>query len=154
MATANSTRPVAADSVNAFCTFRVDRLHFGIEVERVQEVLRGQRMTRVPGAHDVVRGLMNLRGQIVTALDMRRRLQLSTFAESPPSMNVVVRSAEGPVSLLVDEIGDVLQVSMDNFEPPPETLLGPVRGLIQGAYKLEARLLMILNIDAALRIAV
>ena len=92
---------------------------------QVQEVIRYQAMTRVPLAPTVVSGLINLRGQIVTAIDLRRRLGLAGPAdEGLHPMNVVVRTDDGAVSLLVDEIGDVVEVTDDAFEPPPETLAG------------------------------
>lgn len=138
---------------NSFCTFRVGTMYLGVEVHRVQEVIRAQRMTRVPGAPTVVRGLMNLRGQIVTALDMRRRLGFEETETNEPQMNVVVRTSDGPVSLLVNEIGDVIVVDTDQFAAPPETLQGAHRELIAGSYKLQGRLLLVLNLDAAIRIA-
>lgn len=138
---------------NSFCTFRVGNLHLGVEVLRVQEVIRAQKMTRIPGAPPVVRGLMNLRGQIVTALDLRRRLELPESETADGQMNVVVRTPDGPVSLLVNEIGDVLVVESDQFEPPPETLLGSTRELICGSYKLDGRLLLVLNLDAVMKVA-
>ena len=85
-------------------------LFFGVDVLRVQEVLRFQPMTRVPQAPDVIEGLINLRGQIVTAIDMRRRLKLAARRGDQAPMNMVVRTEDGAVSLLVDEIGDVLDV--------------------------------------------
>ena len=127
-------------------------MYLGVEVHRVQEVIRAQKMTRVPGAAEVVRGLMNLRGQIVTALDMRRRLGLMDES-GEATMNVVVRTPDGPVSLLVNEIGDVIVVETDQFEPPPETLQGHHRELISGSYKLQGRLMLVLNLDAAVRLA-
>ncbi|HEY9073267.1 MAG TPA: chemotaxis protein CheW, partial [Desulfobaccales bacterium] len=89
-----------------FSTFVVDHLLFGVEVEKVQEVIRYQEMTRVPLAPPVVKGLINLRGQIVTAIDLRRRLGLRERATADLPMNVVIRHDDGAVSLLVDEIGD------------------------------------------------
>jgi purine-binding chemotaxis protein CheW len=130
-----------------FSTFYLDRLLFGVEVARVQEVLRYQEMTPVPLAAPVVSGLINLRGQIVTALDLRRRLKLTERATDRLPMNVVVRVGEEAVSLLVDEIGDVLEVDDDAFELPPETLQGEARRLIRGAYKLEDKLLLVLDTD-------
>jgi purine-binding chemotaxis protein CheW len=129
-----------------YCTFFLCDQYFGLDVLQVQEIIRYQEMTQVPLASPVVRGLINLRGQIVTALDLRRRLELR---ERPPEqlpINVVVQTDDGAVSLLVDEIGDVLSVSDREFERPPETLLGTARELIQGAYKLDGRLLLILDI--------
>lgn len=130
-----------------FCTFYLDGLFFGVEVRRVQEVIRYQEMTRVPLAAPVVSGLINLRGQIVTAIDLRRRLGLPDRPADRLPMNVVVRSDEGAVSLLVDEIGDVQEVAEDAFERPPETLQGSSRQLIQGAYKLEDELLLVLDVE-------
>jgi purine-binding chemotaxis protein CheW len=132
-----------------FSTFVVDRLLFGVEVEKVQEVIRYQEMTGVPLAPPVVKGLINLRGQIVTAIDLRRRLELHERAATDLPMNVVVRHEDGAVSLLVDEIGDVLEVEEENFELPPETLGGKARELIRGVYKLNDRLMHVLNTNEA-----
>lgn len=140
-------------TTESYCTFRVDELLFGIKVQEVQEVIRTQPTTRVPLANPIVDGLMNLRGQIVTALDLRLRLRLPASQEDDRSMNVVVRSSEGPISLLVDKIGDVIQVDRDTFEPPPETLQGDQKELIRGAYKLDEGLLLILDTERVLRVA-
>ncbi|HYY25026.1 MAG TPA: chemotaxis protein CheW [Candidatus Udaeobacter sp.] len=134
-------------------TFYLDGLLFGIEVNKVQEVIRYQEMTHVPLAHAVVRGLINLRGQIVTALDLRRRLNFKDRSVDQLPMNVVVRTGEEAVSLLVDEIGDVLDVEEESFERPPETLQGEARDLIRGAYKLKDRLLLVLNTDKVVNLA-
>ena len=140
------------DSRSSFCTFRVGSMKLGVEVHRVQEVIREQVMTRIPGADSVVRGLMNLRGQIVTALDLQKRLQIKDM-QGEPTMNVVVRTSDAPVSLLVHEIGDVLVVDVDAFEPLPETLQGVSRELIRGAYKLDGELLLLLDTDSVLDFA-
>ena len=135
-----------------FSTFLVDRLLFGVAVEKVQEVIRYQEMTRVPLAPPVVKGLINLRGQIVTAIDLRRRLDLHERAMADLPMNVVVRHDDGAVSLLVDEIGDVLEVDEETFEGPPETLDRKARELICGVYKLANCLLHVLDTDKALSV--
>ena len=130
-----------------YCTFYLGDQYFGLDVLKVQEIVRHQPMTRVPLAHKMVRGLINLRGQIVTAIDLRRRLELSESTEDREPVNVVVQTDDGAVSLLVDEIGDVLEVSEEDFERPPETLQGSSRDLIQGAYKLDGKLLVILDAE-------
>jgi purine-binding chemotaxis protein CheW len=130
-----------------FCTFFVENSCYGVEVLRVQEIIRAQPLTRVPRSPRVVRGLINLRGRIVTVLDLRRRLELAERPADDTQRNIVVRTAEGVVSLLVDEIGDVLEMGQETFEPPPQTLKGVARELIGGAYKLADRLLLILDID-------
>jgi len=132
-----------------FCTFYLDGLLFGVELKKVQEVVRSLEMTQVPLAPAVVSGLINLRGQIVTAIDLRRQLELPPRPAGATVVNVVVRSEDGAVSLLVDEIGDVVEVKEDTFEPPPETLRGAVRNVIRGVHKLNARLMHLLDTEKA-----
>jgi purine-binding chemotaxis protein CheW len=135
-----------------YCTFHLDGHFFGIDVLQVQEVLRFQELARVPLAHKVISGLINLRGQIVTAIDMRARLQFAEREDDTPPMNVIIRTDDGPVSLLVDQIGDVLEVSEDDFERRPDTVKGVARELITGAYKLEDKLLLVLDTEKAIDI--
>ena len=132
-----------------FATFFLDGLFFGVEVLKVQEVIRYQEMTRVPIAPAMIQGLINLRGQIITAIDLRRRLEMPPRAENRLPMNVVVRTDDGAVSLLVDEIGDVVEIQDDTYEQLPETLTGVARELIRGVYKLKERLLLILDTERA-----
>jgi purine-binding chemotaxis protein CheW len=140
------------ERVKQYSTFYVSDLYFGIDVLNVQEVLRYQQMTRVPLAPDVIEGLINLRGQIVTAVDLRKRLNVRPRDNGSAPMNIVVRSEEGAVSLLVDEISDVLQVDPASYEPPPQNLPEEQRELIEGLYKLDGRLLLILNTERVLQI--
>jgi len=128
-----------------FCTFFLKDLIFGVEVLKIQEVIRYQEMTPVPLAPAMVNGLINLRGQIVTAIDLRNRLAMPPLPEGELPMNVVIRTEDGAVSLLVDEIGDVVEIDSAGFEPPPETLRGIARELVDGVYKLKSGLLLILN---------
>lgn len=144
--------PASTQTRGRFATFFVADLFFGIDVLRVQEVLRYQQMTRVPDSPGVIEGLINLRGQIVTAIDMRRRLGLAVRGEGAP-MNMVIRTEEGAVSLLVDEIGDVLEVDPSTFERPPENLDSEARELIRGVYKLKDRLLLVLDTERTVDIA-
>jgi len=130
-----------------FCTFYIGRQMFGIEVEVVQEIIRFQEITRVPLAPALVHGLINLRGQIVTAIDLGTLLCLPSDTSERPRMNVIVRGEENSFSLLVDRIGDVLELDESTCEMPPITLDGGVSEVIDRAYKLEAELL--LSIDVA-----
>jgi len=118
-------------------------------VQEVQEVIRYQEMTRVPLVPAVIRGLINLRGQIVTAVDLRRRFLLEDRGPTELPMNVVVRTDDGPVSFLVDEIGDVLEVDEANFEPAPETVK-ECRELVRGVYKLDGHLMLVLDSGRAI----
>lgn len=135
------------------CTFVLDRLLFAVEVERVQEVIRYQDATPVLTAPDAIAGLINLRGQIVTAIDLRRRIGLREREQDARPMNIVVRSGEGAVSLLVDEIGEVVEVDPESFEPLPETVTGSMRTTTSGVYKLEQALLHALDLTATLQIS-
>lgn len=129
------------------CSFFVDGLCFGIEVDRVQEIRNVTAMTRVPLASRFVGGLVNLRGHIVTAIDLRRCLDLSERSAGELPVNIILRPADGGVSLLVDQIGDVVDVAGDGFDVPPETLNARSRRLIRAAHKLDERLLLVLNIE-------
>ncbi len=135
-----------------FATFALDGQDYGIEVESVQEVLRHSVRTPVPLAPEAIGGLINLRGQVVTAVDLRRRLGLPAFPVDTDPMNVVVRVDGEAISLLVDSIGDVVDVDEDLFELPPDTLGGPGRDLIHGAYKLDGRLLLALDVARAVTV--
>jgi purine-binding chemotaxis protein CheW len=146
-----STSDAAAtpNGVYQFATFAVGDLYFGVEVLRVQEVLKYQPMTKVPLMPGVVRGLINLRGQIVPAIDLRERLALAPRPDDSLPMNVVVRTSGGVVSLLVDEIDDVLEIDAHQAEATPATVTGAARDLITGVYKLKDQLLLALDVERA-----
>lgn len=141
-----------ASEPRRMCTFRVADLWLGVEVDDVQEVLRNRGVTTVPLSHPAVRGLLNLRGQITTTIDLKRRLELADDGSDQRGAHLVVRHMGESISLLVDAIDDVIDVDPSTFEPPPETATVQVRELISGAYKLEGALLLALDIDAVLRI--
>lgn len=138
--------------VQQFCTFFLDGHYFGVEVEKVQEVRHHNEMTQVPLTASVIEGLLNLRGQIVTAIDLRKRLELTPRPEGVAPKNVVVQTDDGAVSLLVDDIGDVLEVSEDSFEEPPEMLRGIARELVRGVHKLDGALLLVLDTEKAVNV--
>ena len=130
-------------------TFRLDGDLYGVEVEHVQEVLRSQQLTRVPLAPSAVAGLINLRGQVVTAIELRERLGRPPRPEGTDAVVIVVRLHGEAVSLLVDSIADVVDVDAADFESPPDTLEGSARDLIRGAYKLDGKLLLALDVQKA-----
>jgi len=130
-----------------YASCRVGHLLVGVDVDAVQEVTAGGELTPVPLAPRVVSGLLNLRGQIVTAIDLRRSLQLAERPAGQPAINVILRSEGGSVGLIVDAVGDVLDVHEDDFEQPPGTVRGHLRDLITGVYKLDRDLLLVLNTE-------
>ncbi len=138
------------NNTHQFCTFFIDSLYIGIDVNEVQEVIRYQAMTRTPRAPSVVSGLINLRGQIVTALDLRVSLGIKQREPDEQPMNIVVRDGENVISFLVDRIGDVVEADDSIFEPPPLTLPKSLKPLVKGAYKYPSQLLLVLNTERAL----
>ena len=135
-----------------FCTFHVGDLFLGIEVERVQEVIRDCDITPVPTAPPSVRGLINLRGQIVTAVNLGNRFDL-TDQQGEGSTVLVLDAGSELLSFVVDRSGDVVEVDESGFEKPPDTLKGEARRLIRGTYKLQKKLLLVLDVEHALEIA-
>jgi purine-binding chemotaxis protein CheW len=127
-----------------FCTFYLGELLFGLEVRHVREILRDQRVTRVPLAPPMVSGLINLRGQIITAIDLRERLRLNRGSGSG-RVNIIVNVEQSTVSFLVDAVAEVEEMHNRSFEPLPETLEGIARQLVKGVHKLPNQLLLILN---------
>lgn len=128
------------------CTCRVGDLLLGIDVLTIQEVLYHNEVTEIPRTAPAITGLINLRGQIATAIDLRVRLGVEP-ADHGEVVQIVVRHHGEPVSLLVDEIGEVMTVDHEIFEPPPETITGVARDLVTGAYKLERQLLLTFDVD-------
>lgn len=137
-----------AELARQYVTFRVADLFFGVDVSKVQEVIRFQPMTPVPLAPCSVKGLVNLRGQIITAIDLRSILKFAPLAGEEKPMNVVVRTEGEVVSLLVDSIGDVLEVEPADFEPTPEIIADHVRSVLSGVFKLPDEILLVLNAPA------
>ncbi len=138
------------DYQNQFVSFWINGQLMGIPVNMVQEVLNPQTIAATPLARREIAGLLNLRGQIVTALNLRRRLGLPDYEKTGESMNVVIRYRNESYSLLVDEVGDVINVQRDAIEPPPRTIDSRWKNFAQGVFRLEGRLLLILNVAALL----
>ncbi|HEY6221195.1 MAG TPA: chemotaxis protein CheW [Candidatus Eisenbacteria bacterium] len=137
-----------------FCTFHLGEHLFGIEIDQVQEVIRSQEITRVPLAAPAVRGVINLRGRIIPAVDLRQCLEMEPLPADRMSANIVVRGAGSTsASLLVDEIGDVVETTPAAYEGTPPTLGGRARELVEGVYKLQGAILIVLAIGRVLRVA-
>lgn len=135
--------------VGQVCTCWVDGQLFGVPVQWVQEVLREQPLTPVPRADGSVLGLINLRGQIVTAIDLRHRLGLSPRAADGPAMNIVVRSRGEVVSLVVDDIGDVVPVESAPVAVP-SNVPARIRAVVSGVIGHAGASLLVLDPDAAI----
>lgn len=135
-------------TVTQFSTFSVAGQLYGIDVDSVHSVSKFHPVTEVPLAPPAVAGLLNLRGQVATAIDMRVRLELPPRDADAKPMNVVVKTDDGLVSLLVDSVGDVENTTQDQRDQVPDMMSGAARELVVGAYKMaDSRLLLTLDVD-------
>ena len=123
-------------------TFNTGDYLFGIDVLEVQEVLKHQQMTEVPSASHEVRGLINLRGRIVTAIGMRERLRIKESIDYSSQMNLIVSLRDGSASLVVDSVGDVINLDPRYYKPRPSTLASPLKEMVSGVYQLDGALLL------------
>jgi purine-binding chemotaxis protein CheW len=131
--------------VRQIASFLAQDLFFGVDVLQVQEIIRQVAITRVPLAPPMVSGLINMRGQIVTAIDLRRCLGLPERPSGQPPAGLILQVEEGLVGLIVDEIGTVFELPENAFEPPPEILKGRLRALVSRVYTLPNRLLLVMD---------
>lgn len=132
------------------CTFSLGALRLGIDVLSVQEVIKSPALTPVPLAADEIEGLLNLRGQILTAIDLRRQFSLprDPSERGDGKMLIIVRTSKVEAALVVDSVGDVIDVSDDTFEHTSANVPASVRPYIIGVHKLEKRLLHVLDAEA------
>ncbi|MFN3713489.1 MAG: chemotaxis protein CheW [Alcanivoracaceae bacterium] len=133
-----------------FCTFHVGDQHYGVPVEDVQEVLSGAHITGMPLSPPAILGLMNIRGQIVPAVAMRRVLTDQHEVDMESAMNVVVRHDGAEISLVVDSIDDVIDVQLSSIERTPDTLKRSLKRYIRGVAQMTNELLLILDVHAVL----
>lgn len=138
------------EDTQEFVTIRLDTQLLGIPVLAVHDVLNQQQITAVPKAQEWVSGVLNLRGRIVTAIDLRKRMGLSPRGDGEKSMSVVVEHKEEPYSLQIDSVGDVVALKTEDFEKNPITLDPQWRGVSKGIYRLEEELLVILDVEKLL----
>jgi purine-binding chemotaxis protein CheW len=133
-----------------FVTFVIAGQIFGLPIARVQDVFRPARITRVPLATAEIAGVLNLRGRIVTAIDMRRRLEVKQREASDAPMAIGIEAKGESFGLLVDAVGEVLKLPQSDCEPNPINLDRELAALSAGVYRLDGQLLVILDIDRVL----
>lgn len=155
LTTLNASLPMNSASVatQQFVTMRLGNQLFGISVLAVQDVQRYQQIAPIPLAHDVIAGSLNVRGRIVTAYDMRKRLGLGAFPEPNSIMMVVVDFQHELFALMIDKVGDVLSLPMNRFEKVPANIDPAWRALAAGVFKLEKELLVILDVANVINLA-
>lgn len=135
-----------SEVIQQFCGFRIGKGHYAIPVLSVQEVVKPQAVTPIPLAQKHIKGLINLRGQIVTAVSIRQLFNLEEKLDSP-HMNVIVKSKEGLFSFVVDEILDVIDIQDSSLAPPPETISGAVKQFLKSVYKNEKDLVLLIDVE-------
>jgi purine-binding chemotaxis protein CheW len=128
-----------------WATFHLGGEQFALPVEDVQEVLLKQPLTPVPLAPDEIMGLLNLRGSIMPAIDLRRRLGFPDGEQRDQKL-LVLKGAEGPVSVVVDDIGDVFELDGKGWRPPPDTLESTHRSFVFGVFPLDGQVLLGLKV--------
>ncbi len=140
----------ASDETEEFVTFTIAGQLFGIPVLQIQDVLSSYQITPIPLAPPEITGSLNLRGRVVTAIDVRLRLGLSARAKEAESMSIVAEDEGELYSLMVDSVGEVLALSKSEYERNPPTLDAKFRAFSEGIYRLDKQLLVVLDVDRLL----
>jgi purine-binding chemotaxis protein CheW len=134
-------------STNQFSTFWVDERLYGVNIKMVQEITKSMNVTEVPLAPTYIKGLINLRGQIATAVGLRELFDIKPTNAENGKINVVCKCESYLLSLVVDEVGDVLELDDPLFEMTPETVSPEVSKFMSGVYKLPNNLLSVIDIQ-------
>lgn len=142
-------RKQSSDELLQVVGFHIDQEEFGLDILRVQEIIRVQRLTRVPNSPEFVDGVINLRGKVIPIVALRRRFGLAELAHDNQTRIVVVEVNGTVLGLIVDSVSEVLRIPADTVEPPPR--LGKIeREYVKGVGKLDNRLLILLDVDRLL----
>ncbi len=148
--TRSKNAPVTSNETEEFITFTIAGQLFGIPVLQVQDVLSSYQITRIPLAPPEITGSLNLRGRVVTALDIRQRLGLAPRPEGAESMSIVAESEGELYSLMVDTVGEVLALAQSAYERNLPTLDAKFRAFSDGIYRLDDQLLVVLDVNRLL----
>jgi purine-binding chemotaxis protein CheW len=146
----HSMQQTTSDDVTEYVTVLIGGQLFGLPISRVQDVFMPDRLTRVPLAHPDIAGVLNLRGRIVTAIDMRVRLGLGREKDAKPAMAVGIESRGESYGLLIDSVGEVLKLANDSFEQNPINLDPRWSRVSAGVHRLDGQLMVILDVDSVL----
>ena len=139
------------EEINQYCGFKVAGEEYAIPVMQVQEVIKPQQVTPIPLAQEQIRGLINLRGQIVTCLSLRKLFNQVDDLKRP-YMNIIVKGQEGLFSLVVDEVTDIIDIQTENLEGTPDTINTNLRKYVSQIYKRENGLVILLSIDQLVKL--
>ena len=138
---------VQSSDISQYCGFKIGGEEYAIPVMEVQEVIKPQMVTPIPLAQDQVRGLINLRGQIVTCLSLRKLFNQEDDLNQD-YMNIIVKGKDGFFSLIVDEVTDIIDIEKTNIESPPDTINPNLRKFVDNIYKRKKGLVILLKIES------
>lgn len=133
-------------------TFSIGEEEFGVDILKVQEIVRSMEMTKVPNAPDFVEGVVNLRGKVIPIIDMRKRFGLDSREHDSHTRIIVINMNDVITGFVVDSVSEVLRLPKDTIEPPPPVVAGIEADYISGVGKLEDRLLILLDMDSMLSV--
>ena len=150
MSVVAETNTIVGTDELEIATFYIGDILMGVDIQKVQEINRHVDMTPVPHAPACVRGVINLRGDVVTVLDLRTVLELEPAEINETSRNMIAKAGDEQIGLLVDRIADVVKLTRDEIEPPPANVSGIDGRFFDGVYKMKSELLIILNAEEML----
>ena len=139
-----------ADELLQLVTFSTGDEEFGVDILRVQEIIRTMAITKVPKAPEFVEGVINLRGKVIPIIDLRRRFGLQPKTHDKHTRIIVIEINTMIVGFVVDSVSEVLRIPASTVEPPPPVVAGLESEYISGVGKLEDRLLILLDLDRLL----
>jgi purine-binding chemotaxis protein CheW len=146
----NHTLAKGEDSLLQLVTFNISEEEFGVDILKVQEIIRTMDITKVPRAPVFVEGVINLRGKVIPILDLRRRFGMQARPHDKQTRIIVIELGSMIVGFVVDGVSEVLRISASTVEPPPAVVSGLESEYISGVGKLEDRLLILLDLDKLL----
>ena len=153
MTTATIDKSTTGSSTLQIATFHVDNLLLGLQIHQVQEINRHLEVTAVPHSPRVVRGVINLRGEVVTVVDRRQVLGLPTAELTKTSRNVVIHFGGELVGLMVDQIADILTIDANDIDPPPANISGVDGRFFKGVHTTKDEIVVILDVDEAFSVS-
>lgn len=136
--------------VSQFVAFRVGSEEFAVDIKRVKEIIRVREATRIPRTPPFIQGVINLRGDVIPVIDLRKRFEVEAAGVTGETRTMIVEMGEGLVGLIVDAVTEVLPIDGDDVEPPPNNVAGLKAEYLAGVGKVNGRLLIILEIDKLL----
>ena len=146
----NTGRQADERPVRQLVTFALGREEYGVDIMRVQEIIRFQNVTRVPQMPAFIEGVINLRGTVIPVIDLRKRFELGSAGNTAQTRIVVVNVGNRTTGIVVDAVSEVLRLAEDQIEPPPPAVAGIGHEYLRGVGKVQGRLLILLDIDKIL----